>query len=477
MSQTPDIKPELNKAQQEPQEKKRGGFFANLLSKTPGSNSLAMGGVLATKAGIVGLAIIGTTVAGGIGYVGYKAMSPSSEPQNVSLFEARPKSALPADGTEAEKSGKDGVSGSLDMFVQANNPDGTNAPATAASADAAAGADAAASNKAVDHGNSTLSGPSASIPKPQFSGKIGQLSGSSGGSGSSAGISAGAAGGTQFAAGKRGNISAMGKANSRPTSVGGALKGLRRGSTMRTLGQIKKDNKGARSSAQGGRTYDGNNQAPGAFGAEAGVPEGGASSGEAGAGDLSGQPSTAINEKAEEEPPPTPPAKDVTPWSKELNNAKMLLMGAMAILFLAATMEQGGKYYSKGLVMALAIIGACLALAAMVIGFQVLGGKFGQKALGSIIALSGGLLVTTAIGLMTTTPDAGKSILATSGFSTLFLICGALGVVGAISTQFLKPKEINCKDCNDDKSCKKYCKVLIVPGGAPSDRAMERFTV
>ncbi|MFA6318105.1 MAG: hypothetical protein WC943_11870 [Elusimicrobiota bacterium] len=495
MSQTPDIRPEVNTNQQpQQQEKRRGGFWANLFSKSAGGGSsasgglgsAAAGGLLATKAGIVGLAIIGTTVAGGIGYVGYKAMMPSSEPQTLSIFEARPKSALPADEA-GQKGSRDGVSGSLDMFAKANTPDEDKGAESSASpaADPAVDSAAAGANKGVDHGNSTLSGPSASMPKPQFSGKIGGLSGSTGGSGSSAGYSAGSASGPQFGAIKKGSLSAGGKgANARPASVGAALKGLRRGSNMRTLGQIKKDQKGARSSQAAGRTYDGNSAAPGSFGAEGGVPEGGAGAGAADGGDLSGQPSTSINEKSEEDPPPPPPAKDVTPWAKELNTAKMLLMGATLLLLLASNIKlktagEPLKLVLSGLVKALIIIAMVLALAALVMGAMIAGGKFGQKAIGSIIAVTGVfLLATGGMMLKTEVPsDKEATLMGAGAFDKLLLVIGVGALVGVIATQFLKPKQISCKDCKGDKSCKGYCQVLIMPGGAPSDRAMKDFTV
>ncbi|MBI4676874.1 MAG: hypothetical protein HY748_04765 [Elusimicrobia bacterium] len=491
MSQTPDIKPELNKGQQpEQEEKKRSGFFANLFSKatgggsaTGGLGSAAAGGILATKAGIVGLAIIGTTVAGGIGYVGYKAMMPSSEPQTLSIFEARPKSALPADESGRQAS-KDGVSGSLDMFAKANAPDEVRPPEAASQVEPAAEGSASPAGSAVDHGDATLHGPAASIPKPQFSGKIGGLSGSTGGSGTSASFSAGSGSGPQFTAGKKGGISAMGKGSgARPTSVGGAMKSLRRGSNMRTLGQIKKDQLGgrARSSAAAGRTYDGNTQA-GSFGTEGGVPEGGAGAGAQDAGELSGQPSTAVNDKNEEDAPPPPKPKDVTPWAKQLNMAKMLLMGAAAILFIATQLkmkETAGVFTVAPLVRILAAVGGLMALAAMVIGFTVLSGKFGQKALGTIFALSGGLLTAVSVGLLGPgDPETIAKGTVLDQMPVWMQICGVVGLVGVISTQFLKPKTINCAECKEDKSCKKDCAMILhLPGGAPSDRAMDRFVV
>src|SRR5438270_13766354 len=95
--EAPEIKAEVNK-----EEPKDRGFFGNLLAKLGGGGATADaglgagglgaggagvgglgagaglgGGLLATKAGLIGLILVGTTVAGGIGVIGYKAFGPT----------------------------------------------------------------------------------------------------------------------------------------------------------------------------------------------------------------------------------------------------------------------------------------------------------------------------------------------------------------------------------------------------------------
>ena len=130
--QIPEVKAEVNK--EEERDRKGGGFWGNLSSKLGGNFSgatggtgtglggLLGGGVLATKAGLVGLILVGTTVAGGLGLVGYKVMGGGSSGDGegtYSIFEAKPKGA---EGSEASASSAkgDGTSDSLNMFAKAN---------------------------------------------------------------------------------------------------------------------------------------------------------------------------------------------------------------------------------------------------------------------------------------------------------------------------------------------------------------------
>ena len=147
MAQIPDIKTEVNR---EPdRDKKRAGLFARLFgggsvsgSFGGGSGGLAGGGMMATKAGMLALILVGTTVAGGIGVVGYRFFGPGSDDnaeKNFTLFAARPKDKAAADGASSAAP-KDVNSQSLTMFNKANTA--ANA-AEAKPADGAAGSDVA----------------------------------------------------------------------------------------------------------------------------------------------------------------------------------------------------------------------------------------------------------------------------------------------------------------------------------------------
>ncbi|MDE2489302.1 MAG: hypothetical protein KGM24_00535, partial [Elusimicrobia bacterium] len=160
MAQIPEIKPDVNK---EPEDKKKPGFLLRLFGGggAAGEGGLgalgggggfggaaAGGGLLATKAGILTLALVGTTVAGGIGVVGYKLFGPTPSDQmsggNLSLFAPKPKQApQPVEPPVAA----DGSSQSLTMLRKGNGDLRERSAASAAPADQTA-ADAAASGAA-----------------------------------------------------------------------------------------------------------------------------------------------------------------------------------------------------------------------------------------------------------------------------------------------------------------------------------------
>src|SRR6185312_6863458 len=104
----PEIKPVVNKEPEK--DKKKGGLLARLFGGggsgggggAGGGGGLAAGGILATKAGVLALVLVGTTVAGGIGMVGYRLFGPGAEMtgngDNLQLFASKPKDTANADG-------------------------------------------------------------------------------------------------------------------------------------------------------------------------------------------------------------------------------------------------------------------------------------------------------------------------------------------------------------------------------------------
>ncbi|MBI5210329.1 MAG: hypothetical protein HY927_10195 [Elusimicrobia bacterium] len=499
MSQGPDIRPEVNK---EEEEKKRGAallsFGEKLGGQAFGGAGGLGGGLLATKAGIIGLALVGSTIAAGVGWMGYKAMAPESPASNTfSIFEAKPKTAESADGSASGSASADGTSNSLDMFAKANtSAEGGQASEAPPPVDPAVKTADSASSKgsAVDHGNSTLSGPAANAPKASLAGKIGGLSGSSGGGGSAANFSAGTPGGTQLGNTKGGKIKGMSGASG-PRTSGGLGKALARsGGRFRGMGfarNIVKDNRGAASSMAAGRTYDNNRANASTFGTGAGVPEAGAPTGDA-KPDTLGGPDMNASQREQLDIPQVEGPVDFTPWSKEIDQAKQYLMYSAGLLFLAATIfAKGSKTpltgFMKFMLIIMCLAAAALAVKAMIIGFQILGGKWGQGTLGTIFALSGGLLTATAIGLMFDSPEAeGKGELMAS-MPTWLMVCGVGGLAGMLATTFFKDslvKKAKCADVPADKQESDEVDKQCLPPtaqntrqGAPSERILDRFLV
>ncbi len=498
MSQVPEIKPEVNKEENK-EEKKGGGFLGSLFGSGGGAGSGAMGGlggaaagggILATKAGLVALILVGSTVAGGLGLVGYRAFSPShSGSGSMSLFEARPKPAPGAEGAEGEGAagGGSGVSASLDYFAKANAGAGDGAPAaeappiapTAATADAAASASASASRMA--NNNAPASGPAASLPKLSGGAKIGQMSGSGGGGGTSASMAAGGAPG-QFGGARAGSISGMRGGAGDFRGAGGAKNygAARRSGAYKTLGAIRRDHRGATSSQVAGQRYDRAVPGGSTIGSEGGEIVGGEQQGARATGDTKTTPNKIANDRDQENPPPPPPPKEVTPWQKEISLAKNLLMGAALCLFLAAqlAMVKEPTDLTKVLRYALAAIGGLLALYAMYLGIKVLGGKYGQGTLGTIFLLSGALLTATSVGLLLwePKPDDVEKGLTMASLPTWLGLCGVVGIVGVVSTFFLKPGKVKCEgkyeklpECEDDATYYKH--------GPPSEQALKEFVV
>ncbi|MEK7382164.1 MAG: hypothetical protein AAB262_02650, partial [Elusimicrobiota bacterium] len=187
MAQMPEIKPEVNK---EPE--KKPGILAGLFGGGgAGSGAVGMGGLggsaaggglLATKAGLLALVLAGTTVAGGVGLVGYRIFGPgaSDQPgQNIQLFAAKPKEA--ALDLNAAAASMDGTSSSLEGFSRVNSGalQGDAPAVAAASKDEAAGAGPAGAS--VSDVVAGVSGSGASTSMLKNTKKLGALSTSFGG--------------------------------------------------------------------------------------------------------------------------------------------------------------------------------------------------------------------------------------------------------------------------------------------------------
>lgn len=463
--ETPQIKAEVNREEED--NRKAGGILLPWLSRLGigglgqgGAGGLGgglgaagwAGGLLATKAGLIALALIGASLAGGLGVVGYKVFGPGSEPSGgyAPLFEARPKAGA------AAPSASDGNSQSLEMLVKANNqpggapetPAAVSEPAAAESAGGASAADSAGAGSA-DAGAQTVAGapggPAASQPAPSALksdrkfGELSKVSISGSGGTSAAGLIAPTAGVPKGlgAGAKGGSLSAFpgggARAAARSARTGRRF-GHQNASALKSLGLVRGDQKGATSSIGAGRTYDGSGF-PGAMGPE-GFGLGGGQSG-FGAGDTMPSLNPAYGSMNRFPDIPPVPGKDVTPWKAAIDTAALLVGIATALLFVAtrlAKMPGHAAVFAR----VLALIALGLGAAVVGLGGMIGGGAYGQTLQGGILTLSGSFLMGAAVMAM---HGGGKDkILFGMPADKVVMIAGAAGLVAAAGAYMTPPK-------------------------------------
>jgi hypothetical protein len=466
MSQMPDIKPEVNKVDDGSDRKKGSGLLGSLFggggagSGAAGGlgGAAAGGGLLATKAGMIALVVIGTAVAGGIGLAGYSAFGPGAADKsgaNLSLFAPKPKEADP---NAPAPLAKDGSSASLNYLAQAAAKDkaadappasGEAAPADQTAGDAAASAsgDGKPAGDAPINSGDALGGSASKASSLQGVKKLGELSKSTGG-GASSSASAGVKGGPG---------SLLDGVNAARGSVGGgvgnaglasggrrAAAGRRSTSARRQLASVMRDQRGATTSAGAGRTYDGSAATTGEVG-----PEGGAI-GLGGTGAGTGTQATSMPNSApnvNEYEPPTPKAKAyITPWQKAIAQIQMLAMLAVGLM-LAATMIPADWTYLKAIKIAIGVAIIAIGGYMAYLAGQVMSGKEGQ-------VLQGSVAMAAALGTMV----AGLGVILDSGTgaakdatmmqslgnaSGLILFGGGAAALAGIGLMFTpKPKPI-----------------------------------
>lgn len=510
MSQIPDIQPDLNRDPENKKKKKDqkgAGFLARLFGGGGGGagglgglggagglgglggglsglgGAAATGGLLATKAGLLAIILAASTVAAGIGLVGYRLFGSNSvdetaEAGNLQLFASKPKdNPNPA----ANAVPKDGSSPSLSMVAQANSmtPKAPELPPAPEAKDATAAAPAQASVSSAESSPINAVGSGGSGVNKNLlkgGGKFGELTKGFGGGGALSGGAGGAAGAkTGDGAGLGANGAKTGKSTAMAHNTASALGasrafGSRRGSNVATrqLMAVQKDQRGAMTSYSAGRTYDGNTaQSGGNIG-----PEGGAIG--AGMGDGAGnQPKSMPNSAAQtnkQEPPPTPPSHDVTPWAQAIKTAQMLLMlGAMILMI----MDQIKGPQAKMIKSVLAAIVMAMGAAVVALGAQVSGGQYGQKAQGGVLAAAGiGLTAAAVWALMDVNKGGKPSETGAAGeqaasqgaqqgaqqgadkgaggllgnINPYVLLGGGAALIGMIGTSMLPPKRYPSKD-------------------------------
>ena len=519
-TQMPDIKAEVLKTDDG---KKKGAGFLGLFGGGGGgaagglgglgglgAGAAGGGGLLATKAGMLALVLMGSAVAGGIGLAGYKMFGPGASDQtggNLSLFAPKPQQA-PSDGVAPVNA--DGSSASLSMMAQAAAKD--REPEVSASAEAptdstagdpakdAAAADAArreAEARAAATGAINSGGGSGAVGS--MGGrltnvkKLGALSGSTGGGASTTAGSGSVAStklGDNLAAASRNNATSGFSKSGPGAKVSSAAKGraARGGRGARAQARnVMGDQAGGRagSSFAAGRTYDGSAaQAGGAIGPDGGaITMDGADTG-TGAQPKSIPANSAPNTREEDPPVPEPPAKDVTPWAKEIMIGMALGGVAVALLLWASSMIKearvaaaaalattpvGTAAYAEALAQLelakMIVWGAIVAASASIImGGVIAGGENGQKLQGGLLMASSGCILAAAWMYLAQASDpVGVNDLATSGkndaamaaFSSpdkWIYVIGAVGAVGLVGTM-MSPKK-TCK--SDQESCHAY---------------------
>lgn len=433
-AQMPDIKTEVNKV--DDNKKKSSGLLGSLFggggSGAGGIGGLggasgmaASGGLLATKAGIIALVVMGSAVAGGLGLAGYKLFGPSDADRmsgsNIQVFQTKPKEAENSGGVAPVAA--DGSSASLNYLAAAAAKDKQDAAptdqtagdASKAAADEAAkkAADEAAAKKAADDAAAQANkgpinsgggvGATGSMSHLNGVKKLGALSGVTGGGSSTAGASVKSGTDLGVAAQKNGSTSGFarggGAAAKASTSAGRGIASRRGASARQQLASTLSAQRGAGSSQSAGAVYDG-----GRAGGN-GIDGGNAIGGDPGGSGAGAQPKTLPQNSApntnKQEQIPEPPARDVTPWQGMLNAAVGLMAVSGLLMYAASKLLADVTPTTKPFTVTIAkiLLGLAIAaaLAAVALGTRIATAEFGQKLQGGLIiggALCAGAMAT-----------------------------------------------------------------------------------
>jgi len=414
----PKINPEVNR-----EEKKRSGLAALLLrlgigseagSGVGGSGALggsgvlgrllgagASGGILATKAGIIGLLLVGTTVAGSLGVVAYKLFGPTAADRSgadfASVFSPKPQNSGGA-GQDGSASA-DGVSKSLQFLADANSKPSPQEQAAQAAAVAPADASASASAAPPPLKNDNALG--STIAKLKTDRQFGALSkGAASGSGGTVSLPAGSGAGNAASLMAGGKSSSLGGMTASRAGTG-SLHSLRArtlgGSAVKQLGAVRRDQTGATSSRAAGRTYDGS--------AITASPSGDTS---AGAQESKSDKNPSVNPGGSSDGQfpssvPSVSGTNVTPWQAAINTAMMLVMASALLLLIASKVGQMQGItlgMVKAIVCLLSVIAAGLGAWVVKLGGEIGGGQYGQPLQGGLLALAGGCIIATAAIMM-----------------------------------------------------------------------------
>jgi hypothetical protein len=411
---------------------KKGGFWSALAGLVRGGSSAAssgfgsagsaaggLGGLFATKAGLVGMVLGGATIAAGVGVV-YNFIGPSSKPayspelfQN-SYYEEEATKAGMERARARDASGA--ASSTLDMFkeqakrdgigLDGESADGQPPDASAQLPGGAPSADAAAPEApAAEQG--------AGAPKLQAASGFGSKGGGGGGGSSiprmqgGGGMSGGI--GSQFSSVYRPPAQAVGGKMSGMTAAASRVKNSPKYAVPNfnkkgAFGQAKFANKmanmsrsmsdtGAKSTT--GIPFDSSQQTGTG---EVGTPEAGTGLG--GAGLSSGSklkgndPSLNSNEVT---PPKVPEPENVSPWKKWTDRAMYAMIAAAVLILITQMLAHFGKTNPWMFQAAMVTAYAAMAAAALVIlSGMMLMMKYGQKWAGAMYLVAGAMLMWQA---------------------------------------------------------------------------------
>ncbi|MBI5240657.1 MAG: hypothetical protein HY926_09305 [Elusimicrobia bacterium] len=447
------------------EEKKRSGLAALLMrlgigseagSGAAGTGALGnllgagvSGGILATKAGIIGLLLVGTTVAGSLGVVAYRLFGPQASDRAdsfsaQSLFSAKPPAA-PGAGEDGSASAN-GVSKSLQFLADANTKASGEAPADASASAAPADASASAAAPApppLKNDNAMGS----TVSKLKTDKQFGVLTkGAASGSGGSMSLAGGSApsNASLLAGANRGNLAGLSGARAGSGGLGNLRSRSLGGGAMKQLGAVRKDNLNAKTSQAGGRTYDGNTATASQL-----TP---ADSSSTGPQDTAPDKTPGINPSGSgsnqfPEEPPSVGGTNVTPWQAAINTAMLAVMGAAALLMMAskiAAMKSVTIGMAQAIITILAVIAAALGAWVMKLGGQIGGGEYGQPLQGGLLALAGGAIIAMAATVAITAlgekdmPALQKAM--DGNANLLMMVCGGVALA-ATAWAYLAPKK------------------------------------
>lgn len=404
----------------EGEEKKGAGFLFGVLSKLGLKTGLvgevgALGGLMATNAGIVGLVLVGTTIAAGTGM--FLSLSrPARVSPNANMTGILPQSdsqssaALSA-GVQAGAP-KDGTSASLDYVAQANRDasgDGAGAkPGEGAAADSQGPTDSSVQDAASGAGGSggagASGGGSASVrpPSPMPGGRLVRAQGI--GAGGGGGTAASASAGNSIAGANRGGARSPAGSGSayprssvnRPFTAAGKRAAQQAAQALRvTRGNLKSGNV---NSPGAGLTYDGGRGSVGVPGIGAAHPVEGAGLIGSGVSKDPGVASTAKDIKDISKAPKIDDGKNKTPYQKYIIAAIAALAIGMICLLLAGHLMKLAHAGNAAMLLPaqiLAGIAAAAGVAAAACG-AVIWTKYEQMGQGLMFVMAGGVLAFQA---------------------------------------------------------------------------------
>ncbi len=396
------------------------------------------GGLLATKAGIVGLVLAGSTIAGGVGWLGYKVLGPGPGDKAHAHFQVfQPKPAQSASGQSQGGGGNSQNSGqsSLGDLSQANQGAMGEAGALANSAPATAAAAIGAAPRSPNAGKVFGGKAAKAMPKLAGAAKIGQLSNLN---------AAGPAAAAKPAAAKPMAVGALpgGAGSGAPH---GAVAGRGFGGSSGGVGSGFRAMNGAGTNygVGGPNAVPGNGFFDGARPSSLGLPSG---SGLGGVG--SGAPTQFPNASSYggqftpqggNQMPYTGNGTDVTPWQGAINLAIMLSLLAGALMFAAWKVSQS-KIAGPTQNIIMAVLGMVIAAVGGFIaylGSQIAGGQFGQSFQGGAFTLAGTFIAMSGMTIAAGGVVGGFSQGATGGMTGattgIFMACGAAGLLGAMA--------------------------------------------